>query len=175
MRFSRTSERPGSRKIRLLSGGEIFFRNEPFSRRSCAGQRNETNIFRDGPRRSRWEDRFYSGLNPVIYSALSRQQRQQRRRWWWSCTSCCCFPLRLFLCLLHRDFYVLFTLFFSPFPSCNLSPGFRSLARRVHSRESFILEIEGRHRRHRTWLYRRVVKTAKGNRPESMENFSRRR
>lgn len=69
--------------------------------------------------------------------------------------------------------FMSFLLFFFFFPSCNLSLGFRSLggARtpRIYGRESFILEIEHRHRvvsRERV-LYRRVVKTAKGNRPRA--------
>lgn len=109
-------ERPGSEKIRLLSGGEIFFHDE--ISRGWASQRNETNIFRDGSRRSRWEDRFYSGLNPAIYSVLSRQQRQQqRRRWWRSCTVMLLFSPPSFSTSpsrFLRPFYSFFFLSFLP-------------------------------------------------------------
>lgn len=94
---------------------------------------------------------------------------------------CCCFPLLSFSMSPLHNFYVLSALFFSPFfPSCNLSPGFRSLGgahAALYGRESFILEIERRHpasSRERGLLYRRVVKTAKRRESgsEGMENFS---
>lgn len=131
MRFSRTTvERPRSGKIRLLSE-EKFFSRWSFSRRGWAGERNGTNIFRDGPRRSRWEDRFYSGLNPVTYSALSRQQRQQqRRRWWRSCmVIVLLFSPPSFLYVpfaIFTSFLLFFFLFF--FLPAISPPGFRSLA-----------------------------------------------
>lgn len=125
MRFSRTSERPGSgKKYATLVGGEKFFFAMNLSLGEAGPVRGTRRIF-FAMALAGWEDRFYSGLNPVIYSALSRQQQRQRR--WWSCTSCCCFPLRLFLRPLH-DFYVPFSPF-SPFPSCNISPRVSVLSR----------------------------------------------
>lgn len=171
MRFSKTTTSVEKCFVRFLSGEGIFF---AMNFGEAGPARNKTNIFRDGSRRSRWEDRFYSGLNPVVYSVLSRQQRQRRR--WRSCIVMLLFSPPSFSMSPSR-FLCPFYPFFFFFPSCNLSLGFRSLgsahdaytAGKVLSwKWNVVISSRG------LWLYRRVVKTAKGNRL-SMENFSRRR
>lgn len=96
----------------LLSSGEkgLFFAMDF----GCPG-RNETDIFRDGHRRSRsarWEDRFHSGLNPVIYRRCRKPcnnaftDERRRRRRWRPCMATLLFSPPSFYVPLH-DFYFL--------------------------------------------------------------------
>lgn len=163
MRFSKTTTSVEKCFVRFLSGEGIFFRDKLW--RGWAGQERDEYF-------SRWPSPISVG-GPVL-------------QWLKSCCILGAFTAAATtttVAVLYGHAVVFPSVFlyvpsrflcpFSPFfffPSCNLSLGFRSLgsahdayiAGKVLSwKWNVVISSRG------PWLYRRVVKTAKGNRPRA--------